>query len=223
MHDNDFKDLIRGARLLESDRRGPKVYETLDGRIVKLFRIKRRLSSNLWSPFALRFASNAARLTSLGLSTVQVTEVAWIPDIRRQMVIYPKLAGEPLRRFLSQANPSDIDHCMERVGKFIAAVQNRGVFFRSLHFGNILIKPDGNFALIDVLDVWIKSSALGAWRRRRNLRHLTKYKEDRELIFRHWDSFRTGYVTGASSTPGYSLPAAKLSMILDNRQARLSA
>lgn len=220
---NEFKNLIQDARILEADRRGPKVYETPDGRIIKLFRIKRRLSSNLWSPFATRFSNNASRLSALGLSTVQVTEIAWVAEIERQMVIYPKLAGQPLRRFLSAANPQEAAACMQRAGRFIAQAQSLGVFFRSFHFGNILVTPDGGFALIDVLDVWIKSAPLGAWRRRRNLRHLTKYPEDREMIVRHWDSFRAGYIEGAAATVPCRPSPDKLRLILDGHYAQLTA
>ncbi len=196
----DFERLIDGARLLESDRRGPKVYETPDGRIVKLFRIKRHLSSNLWSPFAARFARNAGRLRAFGLTPLEVSRFGMAPHLARQVVVYGKVPGTPLRNFLRESPPEEAAACIRRAAAFIAGVQERGVFFRSFHFGNILVAPDGGFALIDILDVWFKPSPLGLWRRRRNLRHLTRYAEDRAALVRHWEEFRQGYLEGAEAS-----------------------
>ena len=54
--------LIAGAEMLRADRHGPKVYETTDGRIVKLFRVKRWWSSSMLYPYSLRFRRNSRRL-----------------------------------------------------------------------------------------------------------------------------------------------------------------
>lgn len=196
----DFERLVAGARLLESDSRGPKVYETADGRILKLFRIKRRLSSNLWSPFARRFARHAERLRAFGLTRLDVEWFGEVPHLERQAVIYGKVPGTPLRSWLRDASPEEASDGMRRAAAFIAGVQERGVFFRSFHFGNILVTPEGGFALIDILDVWFKPTPLGLWRRRRNLRHMTRYAEDRAALIRHWDAFRGGYLEGAEAS-----------------------
>lgn len=215
----DFESLIEGARLLESDRRGPKVYETPDGRIVKLFRIKRRLSSNLWSPFATRFARHARRLQAFGLTTLEVSFAGRVPHLNRQAVVYGKVPGRPLRDFLRKEPPEDAAACVRRVAAFIAGVQERGVFFRSFHFGNVLVTPEGGFALIDILDVWFKPSPLGLWRRRRNLRHLTRYAEDRAALTRHWDEFLQGYLEGAEASSCLVEPEDLKAMLEEGRRA----
>lgn len=180
--------------MLESDSRGPKVYDAPDGNIIKLFRIKRTLSSNLWSPFAKRFAAHAGRLARMGLRSIEVSEFGWVPHLQRQMVVYRKLEGVPLRHVLRTAPPEQADECLRGAARFIAEVQEKGVFFRSFHFGNILVCPDGGYALIDILDVWFKRSPLGLWRRRRNLGHMSRYREDRQALLAHWDAFRAGYL-----------------------------
>lgn len=218
----EFETLIRDARVLEQDRRGAKVYETPDGRIVKLFRIKRRLSSNLWSPFAPRFATNAKKLAALNLASLTVTDVGWVPHIERQMVVYTKLAGIPLRHFLRTATPDQARACMRNVGSFVAEVHERGVFFRSFHFGNILVQPDDRFALIDILDLWIKRFPLGLWRRRRNLRHLSRYDEDRRALREHWESFCEGYQE-VSSRGHLRTKADTLALLLDEHRQHLAA
>ena len=214
-----FERLIDGARLLESDSRGPKVYETPDGRIVKLFRIKRRLSSNLWSPFATRFARHARRLREFGLATLEVSFAGSVPHLGRQVVVYGKVPGRPLRDVLRAAPPEEAAGCVRRVAAFVAGVQERGVFFRSFHFGNILVTPEGGFALIDILDVWFKPSPLGLWRRRRNLRHLTRYAGDREALRRHWDDIRRGYLEGAEASSCLIEPEELAGMLEEGRRA----
>jgi len=206
--------------LLESDSRGPKVYDVPDGNIVKLFRVKRRVSSNLWSPFAKRFATHAERLGQIGLRSVVVSEVAWVEHLQRQMVVYRKLEGVPLRHVLRTAPPERAKECLHGAARFIAEVQEKGVFFRSFHFGNILVCPDGGYALIDVLDVWFKRSPLGLWRRRRNLRHMSRYREDRKALLTHWDAFRAGYleVALAGSMQRYE---ARLAADMDAHRQRL--
>ncbi|MET0263129.1 MAG: toluene tolerance protein [Rariglobus sp.] len=218
----EFETLIRDARILEADKRGPKVYETSDGCIIKLFRIKRRLSSNLWSPFATRFEKNAKKLKALGLPSVEVLEVAWVQHIHRQMVVYRKLEGQPLRSFLRNVSAKKVNETMRDVGRFIAAMQEKGVFFRSLHFGNILVLPGGDFALIDILDVWFKSSPLGVWRRGRNFRHMSRYKEDCQTLLDHWDFFRKGYLE-TSFEGSMKQQSTKLENALDRHLVQLQA
>lgn len=196
----EFGRLVEGARLLESDGRGPKVYETADGRILKLFRIKRRFSSNLWSPFARRFARNAERLRLLGLTTLDVEWFGEVPHLERQAVIYGKVPGMPLRSWLREATPAEGEDVLRRAAAFVAGVQERGVLFRSFHFGNILVTPDGGFSLIDILDVRFRPTPLALRHRRRNFGHMTRYAEDRSAILRHWDAFRGGYLEGAEAS-----------------------
>lgn len=57
--------MIEGAKILEADSYGAKVYLLQDGNIVKLFRRKRLLSSALLRPYSKRFIDNAAQLEKL--------------------------------------------------------------------------------------------------------------------------------------------------------------
>lgn len=61
--------MIEGAKILEADSYGAKVYLLQDGNIVKLFRRKRLLSSALLRPYSKRFIDNAAQLEKLGIPT----------------------------------------------------------------------------------------------------------------------------------------------------------
>lgn len=186
----DFDSLIAAAKIIESDRRGVKVYETDAGEMVKLFRIKRFFSSNLTCPFAVRFAHNASRLHDLGIPALRVSRIAKVPHLARQMVVYDKLPGISLRDRLRK---SDCREMMRQTGRFIAMVQNRGVYFRSFHFGNILTLKDERFALIDVLDMRFLSRSLGVGRRLRNFRHMLRHAEDRQSLTTGWQEFTEGY------------------------------
>lgn len=215
---SDFDTMIRDAKLLEADRYGPKVYATTDDRIVKLFRTKRRFSSDLWSPFAIRFARNAALLKERGLRSPEVVAVGKVPHLDRQIVVYEKLPGVSLRNHLREISADAARNLVEKTGAFIDEVQGRGVLFRSFHFGNILVMPDGGFGLIDVLDIRCGRSPLGLRKRKRNLKHLTRYQEDRDALFRHWDAFCDGYL--ARSREGASgLCPQRLEAILREHRA----
>ena len=172
----DFEALLESSKVLMKDRHGLKVIATPDGRIMKFFRRKRLLSSALWNPYAKRFAKNAARLTQMGIPTVEVTGVWRISSLKRDVVAYKRLEGESLR---------DLEKTPELFGKlaaFISDLHEKGVFFRSVHFGNILELPDGCLALIDMADLTFKGRPLTANERLRNFGHLMKYREDQEPL-----------------------------------------
>jgi hypothetical protein len=168
--------LLESSKVLMKDRHGLKVIATPDGRIMKFFRRKRLLSSALWNPYAKRFAKNAARLTQMGIPTVEVTGLWRIPSLKRDVVAYKRLEGESLRDLEKNSELFD------RLATFISDLHEKGVFFRSVHFGNILALPDGRLALIDMADLTFKGRPLTANERLRNFGHLMKYKEDREPL-----------------------------------------
>lgn len=68
----DLNAMIEGARILEKDSYGPKVYLLADGNILKLFRRKRLFSSALFRPYSKRFIDNVAQLQQRGIPTLTV-------------------------------------------------------------------------------------------------------------------------------------------------------
>jgi hypothetical protein len=190
--ENDFTALITGGKLLEKDGRGPKVYMTSDGRIVKLFRVKRRISSNLLQAYARRFAGNAAALARAGVEAPTVEFFGKVPHIARQIVIYPMMPGVSLREALRGADHTAAEDLMRRFGSFLAELHGKGVLFRSVHFGNVLVDGDG-MSLIDILDLKIFPKPLAEQKRTKNIRFLVKYPEDRAMVRIHLDALREGY------------------------------
>ncbi|MCK6382838.1 MAG: lipopolysaccharide kinase InaA family protein [Rhodocyclaceae bacterium] len=178
-HD-DYLALRAGARVLERDRYGEKVLALADGSYLKLFRRKRLISSAAWYPYAQRFADNAQALAEREIPCPEVTGLYRIPSLRRDAVRYRPLEGQTLRQLVRSG--TDIAALRERLGRFVAELHEAGVYFRSLHLGNIVLTPAGALGLIDIADLRAGPRALPAHRRRRNLQHMLRDGNDRAWL-----------------------------------------
>lgn len=171
-----LQQLLDGARVIERDAHGVKVAILPDGNFLKLFRVKNTLSLAWLRPYSLRFCRNAARLQRLGYATVTVREHLRIRGSRLSGVIYAPLAGATLRELI---HSGAVDEALcRRIGAFIARLHGDGVYFRSLHSGNIVLTPGGEPGLIDIADMRFHRRALSDGLRRRNWRHLFRYAQD---------------------------------------------
>lgn len=167
--------------VLEQDGYGVKVLETAEGMIVKLFRRKRLFSSVMFRSYAIRFVENARHLKFLGIETVEVRDVYRCPPIDRTLVVYQPVLGQTLRDALR--NATDFEEFMEQFAVYLAELHDKGVLFRSIHFNNVIVpESPGSLGLIDIADMKVFNRKLSFSRRMRNLRHLTRYSEDRQSI-----------------------------------------
>lgn len=172
--------LREGAAVIERDGHGEKVLRLPDGSYLKLFRRKRLISSAAWYPYARRFADNAVVLQERGIPCPQVTGVYRIPSIRRDAVHYLPLEGEIVRHVLKAGTmPADLP---ERLGSFVAALHAMGIYFRSLHLGNVVLTPSGEIGLIDIADLRAYDRPLRQGERRRNLERLGRAPDDQALF-----------------------------------------
>lgn len=177
----EFQHLVANSTVLEQDGHGIKVLETAEGLIVKLFRRKRLFSSVMFKSYAARFVENARRLEALGITTVQVAEIYRCKPIERTLVVYRPVPGQTLRNALR--NPADADGLMEKLARFFAELHDKGVLFRSIHFDNLIVADaPQDMGLIDIADMKVFHRKLSFRRRMRNIRHLTRYSEDRQSI-----------------------------------------
>jgi len=173
----DYQALVAQSQVIERDAYGEKVLIAPDGNYVKIFRTKKRLSTAALRPYALRFCKNAETLARLGIPTVQVCSVSYCPENRRHLVTYRPLPGETLRSALKKGERQD--GLLASFARFLAELHRRGIYFRSIHFGNVIIQPDSNEpGLIDIADMRIRRRPLGAGARARNFRHFLRYRED---------------------------------------------
>lgn len=172
-----FKSWLDNAEVIEKDRHGVKVLRLQDGSFLKLFRYKRLLSKNRLISPAKRFSRNATLLQALGIPCPEVIATYRLTEPSRSLVHYSPLAGDTLRQILRQPENATTE-LMQAIGAFIARLHDQGVYFRSLHLGNIIRTPDQQFGLIDISDLSGQKAALSRWQRQRNLKHLLRYDED---------------------------------------------
>jgi tRNA A-37 threonylcarbamoyl transferase component Bud32 len=194
-----YEALRKGAHVLEADGSGDKVLKLADGRMLKLFRRKRLLSSALFYPYAQRFADNTRALEQRGILCPKIIAVYRIPSIQRDGVYYSPLEGTTVRALQNSAEEANV--LRAQLGGFIAQLHEKGVYFRSLHFGNVVLTPKGYLGLIDIADLRCQKRALSDSKRLRNFAHLLRYKEDRQWLLGQdaGDTFLEGY---RQSLPG---------------------
>lgn len=200
----DYSTLRGDAEVVEADGHGEKVLRLADGSYLKVFRRKRLLSSAAWYPYARRFADNAEALARLGISCPHVIHVHRFPIIRRDVVHYHPLPGLTLRQIIQGARPEiDMHTLLGQLGRFVAALHDAGVFFRSIHLGNIVLGDDGRLGLIDIADMQIGRRPLPRFKRKRNFAHLLRYREDRAwLLADDGLAFAEGYAAQAGKSYG---------------------
>lgn len=203
-----YRQLTEGGRVLEADHHGTKLISLRDGRYLKLFRRKRMLSSALMRPYSRRFERNARRLAELGIPTVAPEALLRVPHLRRTAVLYRPLAGRTLRELL---RAGDDERLIGAFGHFLGTLHGRGIYFRSLHFGNLVVTESGAFGLIDVADLDFRPAPLRAALVLRNLRHLMRYPGDWAQVWTATQAFQMGY--GEAGRP---LPAAAEQLLARN-------
>jgi O-antigen ligase/tRNA A-37 threonylcarbamoyl transferase component Bud32 len=193
--------LIANAQVIEEDGLGPKVLRLVDGSFLKLFRARRWYTSGSFNSYSERFAVNSERLRQMGFPTPHIRNLYRLDD-GSSAVHYTPLPGHTLRQVLQGITAPDVRQALvERFGKFMAQLHEQGVYFRSLHLGNVLVLGDGEFGLIDVADLRIYPSSLSLSLRQRNLRHMQRYTVDRRWLFEdHFQALLQGYAVTASKT-----------------------
>jgi tRNA A-37 threonylcarbamoyl transferase component Bud32 len=177
---NAYLALREGAQVLEADGFGDKVLRLRNGNFLKLFRRKRLLTSAALFPYAQRFADNARALQQLAIACPQVIAVYQLKSIQRDAVYYAPLEGQTLRQLFE--NPERAASLRAQLGEFVAQLHARGVYFRSLHLGNIVLTPDHSLGLIDIADLKCQRRALSVGKRLRNFQHMLRYSQDRQWL-----------------------------------------
>lgn len=166
--------MIAGAKILEKDSYGPKVYLLADGNILKLFRRKRFFSSAMFRPYSKRFIDNALGLQKRGIPTLTVLDSFQLDAPGMTAVLYRPLPGETLRQIASKEG-FDWEQNLEPLVALIRRLHAAGIYFRSLHLGNIVVTPDNQMGLIDVADLRFLRAPLSQALVKRNLQHFARY------------------------------------------------
>lgn len=194
---DDYKRLRHNAIVLADDEYGDKVLLLTDQSVLKLFRVKRLISSaNFYSP-ARRFAKNAKKLQDLSIPTVSILSLYKIRSIKRTAVHYQQLQGETVRDYILAGKSTDM--FFQKLGQFLAHLHELGIFFRSAHLGNIVFTPEKTFGLIDISDMKIYKSPLNKNKRLRNLKHIFRVSEDL-ILLKDNDLIEKSYLSHCSIT-----------------------
>jgi tRNA A-37 threonylcarbamoyl transferase component Bud32 len=192
-----FQALIAGAKVIEADSYGDKVLLLPGGTYLKLFRRKRLLSSALWRPYARRFADACRTLAAHSIPCPTVIALYRIPDIARDAVHYDPLPGQTLRQLFKQGiDETAATQLRRQLGSFVARLHAFGIYFRSLHLGNIVLTPQKTLGLIDLADIRIQRRNLSHWQRQRNLKHMLRYPDEAEWLNLNGD-FLAAYRSGS--------------------------
>jgi hypothetical protein len=134
-----------------------------------------RMASGRPCRWAGNFAGSGSRPTQ--------SRLLRIPAIARDAVHYHPLPGESLRQLLRAGmEPDERQNLRSAFTRFVIELHEKGIYFRSLHLGNVLHLPDGHFGLIDIADARLRPWRLSIHLRRRNLRLLLAAAGEGELI-----------------------------------------
>ncbi len=183
MEYQDFLALKAGAEVLEADLHGEKVLRLTDGSMFKLFRRKRLITSAAWYPYAQRFVDNAAALREKGIPVPCVIAAMRIPSVKRDAVHYLPLEGVTLRQLIRQGlDPKTEQALKKRFTEFVMHLHTLGIYFRSLHLGNVILTPSGELGLIDFSDLRIYRRSLPVFMRRRNIQRMLGIDRERGWI-----------------------------------------
>ncbi|MEA3465304.1 MAG: toluene tolerance protein [Thermodesulfobacteriota bacterium] len=187
-----YAELIRSCKVLERDGYGEKVLLSDDGLIIKIFRLKRLFSGALLFPYARRFAANAKRLQQRNITSISVLKLGHCQQPKRDLVWYQPIAGETLRDY---CRSHGIESLVETLAQFVAELHHKGILFRSLHWGNIIVADDLSLGLIDIADMRFYAKPLTLTQRQRNFHHMLRYAEDRTFFHQVADEFWSCYQT----------------------------
>lgn len=176
----DYDELIKNGKVLTKDKFGDKVIKLSNGNIAKMFRLKRFFSSALIWPYFKRFNRAVTILTNRNIPTVDIIDLFKVPSINRDLIVYKPLEGKSLRELIN--NKQDANQLVLNFASFFAHLHNEGIYFRAIHFNNVIVTPQGKFGLIDLADCHCSSSSLNRFKRIRNFKPILNYKEDIEAI-----------------------------------------
>ncbi|WP_257280175.1 hypothetical protein [Endozoicomonas sp. ISHI1] len=179
-----YQALIEGAEVIEQDHFGDKVLKLKDKTFLKLFRVKSTISSAWLRPYSVRFVRNASELMARGIQTVDIISCYRLESYKNTAVHYRPLPGRTLRQVFPALDEDGTIVLAEQVAQYIAHLHEQGIYFRSLHMGNILKLPDGALGLIDIADMRFSRSPLKEALRLRNLHHLARYEQDVQYLIK---------------------------------------
>lgn len=151
-----------------------------DDTITKIWAIKKRLlSSNNIRSYAQRFVDNAAKLKQRGIIVPEIIDHLQLENSHVRIVRYSSIPGHSIRDMLEKS-PASVD--IPGLCQYIHALHEKGIFFRSIHLGNIIQLSQGGYGLIDFTDVKFSGHPVPLLKRAANIAFPLRYHEDTRRI-----------------------------------------
>jgi len=175
---SELQSFTENNQLLFGRPERPEMMLTSKQEVIKFFYQRKFISTSLLSPQAERFNANSIKLKRIGITAPEVSELIFCPDMSVHVAVYRYLKGTDLRTMCSQNNYQGMD----KLPSYMASLHEKGIFFRAIHLGNILLLNGNELALVDIVDMTVSSSQLSTPRRARNIAHLFKSRKDKKLL-----------------------------------------
>jgi hypothetical protein len=175
-----FDRLMQGAIPDSSHDNLQRLVRMHDGQLAKAFECGRFFSSNWWRPPSGRFVAVANELQRRGIHSADITQRYRLIMPKRDIVTYIPLEGIDLRQALRESNHAKtiFNHFIT----FLVELHHKGIYFRGIHFGNVIVMPDDQFGLVDVVSTRFFNRPLTMAMRARNFRHFFQYRLDKDVV-----------------------------------------
>ena len=211
LNTHNYEKMKMGAVVIGKDEGDDKVVKLSDGSILKWFK-----KPSTWFsfahifPYALRFLSHVRKLESLGITTVKPITIFRLEKSERLSVQYHPIEGETVRSAFYNGSIADQLVLAGNFGAFVARLHHLGIYFRSLHFGNVIVLKNGSFGLIDVSDMKFRQGTLINWHRLRNFKHIARCNGDLKML----EPFREVFLTHYLADCNKNISSSKIEVIL---------
>ena len=123
--------------------------------------------------------SKCPEALKLGIPTPKISASLFEPITGRRILRYAPLPGLSVRDAL---HADEASFTWRDIARFLHSIHEKGVYFRSIHLGNIIDLGHSKFGLIDFTDVTFYRSPIPLKRRAHNIHFIYKYPEDRHKM-----------------------------------------
>ena len=142
--------------------------------IIKIFNVRGYISSGFFNTYASRIIRNSIKLKEHEISSIEITnELAFQYNNRLSGVSYKYIPGKTYRDLGNKITKEMITD----LAKYISIIHKKGIYFRAMHLGNILLYNKKLF-LIDIAKIHFYPWSLFIFTRARAFRRMIKYQDD---------------------------------------------
>ena len=142
--------------------------------IIKIFNVRGYISSGFFNTYASRIIKNSIKLKEHEISSIEITnELAFQYNNRLSGVSYKYIPGKTYRDLGNKITKEMITD----LAKYISIIHKKGIYFRAMHLGNILLHNKKLF-LIDIAKIHFYPWPLFIFTRARAFRRMIKYQDD---------------------------------------------